>query len=91
MAQARSPDTHTYVAWQGTAEQRRAARARRMKSTERMQMERTAVAVLAVQQLHGLANVIHMGGHAHEGEAGRAKERLGVLQRSAGGAHIVSL
>ena len=62
-----------------------------MKSTERMQMERTAVAVLAVQQLHGLANVIHMGGHAHEGEAGRAKERLRVLQRAVREAHSVSL
>ena len=49
------------------------------------------MAVLAVQKLHGMANVVHMGGHAHEGEAGRAKERLRVLQRAVGEAHSVSL
>ena len=40
---------------------------------------RTAVAVDAVEQLHRLANVVHVGGHAHEGQAGGPEELLGVL------------
>ena len=41
------------------------------------------MAVDAVHELHGLADVVHVGGHAHKGEAGRAKERLGVLECAA--------
>ena len=42
----------------------------------------TAVAIDAVQQLHGLANMVHVSGHAHECEAGRSKERLCMLNAS---------
>jgi len=87
-AQARSPDAYTYVAMDRRAD---ALREHGAQKAERMPLDRTAVAILAVQQLHGMANVVHMGGHAHEGEAGRAKERLRVLQRAVREAHSVSL
>lgn len=38
------------------------------------------MAVDAVQELHGLADVVHVRGHFHERETGRAEERLGVLE-----------
>ena len=40
------------------------------------------MAIDAVQQLHGLANMVHVSGHTHEREAGRSKERLCVLNAS---------
>jgi hypothetical protein len=42
----------------------------------------TAVAVDAVEELDGLADVVHVRRHLHEGEARRAKKLLGVLHRA---------